>query len=88
MWTGSTGIHLLHRQVSKPVLRNTARLRSKLYLQGWQIMGRGRSDSGLGDGNPGTARQSAVANQLRGQVCTTRRFRLGSAFFLSHLQPN
>lgn len=66
MWIGSTGIHLLHRQVSKPVLRTMARLRSKLCLQGWQITGRGKLESGLGDGNLDTVRQSAVANQLRG----------------------
>lgn len=48
------------------MLRAVAGLRSKLCLQGWQIMGKGKSEGGLGAGSLGTARQSAVANRLSG----------------------
>lgn len=88
MWAGNMGIHCLCRWVCKPMLRAVAGLRSKLCLQSWQLLGKGKSEGGLGAGNVGTVRQSAARNQPHGRVRTMRRSRLGSAFSLSHLQPS
>lgn len=46
--------------------KGNAGLGSKPCLQGWQILGKGKSEGGLSAGNMGTVRQSAVENQLYG----------------------